>query len=251
MPPLEITSSPLPNLSRRGFIALGGLGGAALAGGLSAPTARAASSQLSLDFASGKLGPPITQSAGASVSPAFAHSGSFGCRLRPSAGSGSAYLIVDRTGFAPGRPIASFIMFFRLVTAPSPTQNYMNLFEIGSTSTSTVKSQFTVFFRGGDLMCDFNWAEVKRIGRMPSVGGWHMIQAVVNYGSSTYRARVSLDGAPAQTLTSAADKTPQSVRALWLHYPGVAVDHTIDVDDIAMVTSTVDPGFLPPPKVSA
>lgn len=98
-------------------------------------------------------------------------------------------------------------MFFRLMTAPGPNQKYMNLFEIGSTSTSTVKSQFTAFFRGGELMCDFGWNEAMRIGAMPSLGEWHMIQAVVNYGSSTYTARVSLDGAAPRTLTSAADKT--------------------------------------------
>ena len=243
--------SPLPNLSRRGFIALGGIGGAALLTGLPAPAARAEGAQLSLDFERGWLGPDVTASAGASVGRAFARSGDFGCRLRPISGSDEAYLTVDGDRVANDKPVASIIMFFRLVTQPSPNENYMNLFEIGSTSTSNVKSQFTVFFRGGELMCDFNWGEVMRIGGMPSVGEWHMIQAVVNYGSSTYTARVSLDGAPAQTLTSAADKDPQSVRALWLHYPGAAVDHTMDVDDIAMVTSTTDPGFLQPPPTLA
>lgn len=235
---------------------LGGLGGVALLGGLTGPAAQAAplaspaAPRLTLDFENGWLGPQVTGSAGASVGRSYAHSGSFGCRLSPATTSSRvAYLTADESGFELGQPYASFVMFFRLVTAPSPSNTYMNLFEIGSTSTSTDKSQFTVFFRDGALMCDFNWGEALRIAASPSTGDWHMIQAVVNYGSSRYSARVSLDGGPVQTITSANDKTPQSVRALWLHYPAAAVDYTMDVDDIAMVTASSDPGFLSPPSV--
>ena len=203
--------------------------------------------ELSLDFERGSLGAPLTGSAGASVRGDYAHTGQFGCRLNPATGGGDAYLTVDRRGFALGQPYATFIMFFRLITAPAAGDAYMNLFEIGNTGTIAPKSQFTVFFRNGELMCDFNYSESMTIGPVPSLGEWHMIQAVVNYGSSTYTAQVSLDGAPTQTLTSADDKKPQKVRALWLHYSSASVDYVMDVDDIRMVTSTSQPGFLPPP----
>lgn len=215
--------------------------------GLGSAPAWAATPELSLDFETGSLGAPLTGSAGASVGGDYAHTGQFGCRLTPATGGGDAYLTVDRRGFALGQPYATFIMFFRLITPPNPGDTYMNLFEIGNTGTTAPKSQFTVFFRNNELMCDFNYSESMRIDQVPSLGEWHMIQAVVNYGSSTYTAKVSLDGAPAQTLTSANNKTPQTVRALWVHYPGVAVDYIMDVDDIRMVTSTSEPGFLPPP----
>ena len=242
----------MPSLSRRTLLVLGGFGAFSLATDLGCAPAQAATPELSLDFESGSLGAPLTGSGGAHVGKNYAHTGNFGCRLDPSTtGRRCAYLTVDRRGFALKQPYATFIMFFRLVTDPNTTDNYMNLFEIGNTGTSAPKSQFTVFFRDGDLMCDFNWSESMRIDTTPSLGDWHMIQAVVNYGSSTYTAHVSLDGAPAKTLTSADNKKPQSVRALWLHYSRAAVDYIMDVDDIRMVTSTSEPGFLPPPGASA
>lgn len=242
----------LTSLSRRRVLALGGLCGAALLAGPDVSTAQAAGQRLDISFDGGWLGPKVTASEGASVARAYSHSGGFGCRLNPATtDSRTAHLAVDRRGFAPDQPYASFIMFFRLVTAPSAGANYMNLFEIGSTSTSADKSQFTVFFRGGQLWCDFGAAEAKRIGPMPSLGEWHMVQAVVHYGSTTYTARVRLDSGPVRRHVSVNDKTPQNVRALWLHYAGVAVDYTMDVDDISMVTSSSDPGFLSPTSVTA
>ena len=241
----------LSQLSRRSILGLAGCAAFAVAVDLGSAPARAATPELNLDFENGSLGAPITGRAGAALSGDYAHTGNLGCRLAPSTTStGVAYLTVDRSGFALYQPYATFLIFFRLVTPPNTADTYMNLFEIGNTSTAGTKSQFTVFFRNGDLMCDFNWNEVMRIDATPAPGDWHMIQAVVNYGSSTYTAKVSLDGAPAQTLTSANNKTPQTVKALWVHYPGVAVDYTMDVDDIRMVTSSSEPDFLPPPTVA-
>jgi hypothetical protein len=142
-------------------------------------------------------------------------------------------------------------MYFRLVTLPKPTDNYMNLFEIGNTSTATTKSQFTVFFRNNRLVCDFGWKETMDIGPVPTDGGWHLIQAVVHFGSTTYTAQVSYDGSAARTLTSANDKTPESVRILWIHYPGKAVDYTMDVDDVQMSTADTLPDFFIQPAPPA
>jgi hypothetical protein len=66
---------------------------------------------------------------------------------------------------------------------------------------------------------------------------------VVDYGSTTYTADVSYDGV-ARTLTSQSNKTAQSARALWLHYPSVPVDYTMDVDDVKMSTSDTRPDFF-------
>ncbi len=128
---------------------LGGLTTAvAVAGLLRAPAALAATTaQVNLDFENGSLGPPITKYVGTTLGPAFAHTGSYGCRLEPTTTTNNVACIhLDRSGFALNKPYATYTMFFRLVTLPNSADTYMNLFEIGNTSTATNKSQFTVFF---------------------------------------------------------------------------------------------------------
>ncbi len=236
-------------------MALAGLATAAVGVDLAAaPAASATTPQLVLDFEDGALGAPITSHGGASVASAYAHRGSYGCRLRPtSLTNRTAYLEVRRSGFALGRPFATYTMWFRLVTLPKATDSYMNLFEIGSTSTSSEKSQLTVFFRSNRLVCDFAYGERMDIAPVPVDGGWHQIQAIVHYGATTYTAQVSYDGGPTRTLTSADDKSPQTVSVLWIHYPRGVVDYTVDVDDIQLATTTTWPGFLDgsPPAPSA
>jgi hypothetical protein len=236
-------------LSRRRLFLLGGLTTAAVAtGSWNLPTAFASTAQVDLDFENGSLGAPITTHKGARVGSAFAHTGNYGCRLHPSTATGNvACLMVDRSGFALNKPYATFSMYFRLVTLPKPTDNYMNLFEIGNTSSASTKSQFTVFFRNNRLVCDLNYRETMDIGPVPTDGGWHLIQAIVFFGATTYNAQVSYDGAAATTLTSANNKTVESVRILWIHYPHAVVDYTMDVDDVLMSTSDTAPSFFAPP----
>lgn len=238
---------PAGAMSRRGLLILGGLGSIAATTGLTPmPSASATTAaQVDLDFENQSLGAPISAHAGASLGSAYAHSGSFGCRLDPTTNRGSvAYLELYRSGFLLGKRYATYSMYFRLVSAPLSSDYYMNLFEIGTTSTAQTKSQFTVYFRANRLVCDFNYSERLDIGPVPALGSWHLIQAVVDYGSTTYTAQVSYDGAPAMTLTSANDKTPVTVSALWLHYPSTVVDYTMDVDEIKMSTSDTRPDFF-------
>ena len=133
-------------------------------------------------------------------------------------------------------PYVTYSMWFRLVTLPNPLDKYMNLFEIGNTAATTPKSQFTVFFRNDRLTCDFDNNETMDIGPVPLDGGWHQIQVIVFFGATTYTAQVSYDGGSVQTLDSADNKTAASVKTLWIHYPGTAVDYIMDVDDIQMIT---------------
>jgi hypothetical protein len=236
-------------MSRRGFLVVGGVVTAAVATGFGRAVAAHATTtaQVNLNFESGSLGPPITTYRGATLASAYAHTGNFGCRLAPTnTNSNVACLVLDRSGFALYKPYATYTMFFRLSTLPKATDTYMNLFEIGNTSTASTKSQFTVFFRDNRLVADFAYGETMDIAAVPSVGQWHLVQAIVYYGSTTYTAHVSYDGDAARTLTSANDKTAQSVRALWIHYPSVPVDYVVDVDDIQMSTSDTMPGFLGP-----
>jgi hypothetical protein len=238
-------------LSRRNFLVLGGVTTAAAAIGLgSAPATYATTPQVDLDFESGSLGPPLTYYTGAAVAGAYAHTGSYGCRLNPTTTTHNlACLEVNRKGFALNLPYVTYSMWFRLVTHPRPTDTYMNLFEIGTTSAVSPKSQFTVYFKNNRLICDFNYDETMDLGPMPAIGEWHVIQAVVYYGSTTYTAQVSYDGAATLTLTSANDKTPETVAVLWIHYPTTAVDYTVDVDEIQMATSASKPDFLGTPPV--
>lgn len=238
---------PAAAMSRRGLLILGGIGSIAATTGLTSMPAASATTAapVDLNFENQSLGAPISAHAGARLGSAYAHSGSVGCRLDPTTTGGRlAYLELTRSGFMLGKRYATYSMYFRLVSAPSPSDYYMNLFEIGSTSTAQTRSQFTVYFRANRLVCDFNYSERLDIGPMPALGVWHLIQAVVDYGSTTYTAQVSYDGGPLTTLTSANDKTPQTVSALWLHYPSASVDYTMDVDDIKMSTSDTRPDFF-------
>lgn len=235
-------------LSRRGLLVLGGLTTAAAAGGVVGPLMRSAAAttpQVNLTFESGVFGPPITTHLGATITTAAAKTGTYGCRLEPVAANNNlASVVVNNTGFALNKPWATFTMSFRCVTVPPVSDTYMNLFEIGNTSTAPVKSQFTVFFRNGRLTCDLNNTETLDIHAAPLAGYWHYIQAKVFFGATTYTAQVRYDGGPTLTLTSANDKTPQSVKVLWIHYPNVTVDYTMDIDNVKMATSDTEPDFL-------
>jgi hypothetical protein len=239
----------MTDFTRRGFI-LGSLATAvAVTGGWS--PADATTAQVDLDFESGVFGAPITGHKGAVIGARSAHAGYYGCRLDPTTNGGLASITVDRSGFALGQPYAVYSMWFRLVTLPAASDTYMNLFEIGNTSTLTDKSQFTVFFRKNRITADLAYDETMDIGPTPTDGGWHLIQAIVFFGATTYTAQVSYDGAAAKTLTSAANKQAATVKTLWIHYPGTAVDYTMDIDDVLMSTSSTQPDFFfPPPPAS-
>jgi hypothetical protein len=205
--------------------------------------ARTATPQLHLNFESGALGYPVTAHRGAHIGRAYAHGGRYGCRLDPwSTEDRRAFLEVDHAGFAQHMPWAVFSMYYRLGSLPYKRDQYMNLFEIGNTSHSVNRSQFTVFFRNGTLTCDFGYGETMAIAPPPKgPGKWHHIEAKVFFGGTRYVAHVRYDGGDIKTLTSSANKTPQSVKTLWVHYPNVAVDYTMDIDQILMTTSTSKP----------
>lgn len=242
-----------PSLTRRGLLALGTtalVSGVAACGGRdnkgrsteSAPGPH----QVNVDFEDGSLGLPITHHVGASLSTAYAQSGKFGCRLEPvPANHDLAALALDDTKVFAHNPWATLTISFRLVTLPKSTDSYMNLFELGNTASAYPKSQFTVYFKQDTLVCDFNASETMQITTMPVLGAWHTIDAVVGYGSTSYTADVRFDGGPTKKLVSKDNKTVQGVRSLWIHYPTVPVDYTMDVDSIRVVTSTARPGFLP------
>jgi hypothetical protein len=233
-------------LTRRNVLIVGGLTTTWLATGGWTPVSAEAVAQVDLDFESGAFGLPMTGHKGAVIAREFAHSGTFGCRLDPTTNGGLASITVDRAGFALGMPWAVFSMWFRLVTLPAAGDTYMNLLEIGNTSTLSNKSQFTVFFRTNRLVCDLASGETLDIAPVPTDGGWHLIQAVVHVGGTTYTAKVSFDGAAAKTLTSANNKQAASVKTLWVHYPNTVVDYTMDLDDVLMSTSTTEPEFFSP-----
>ncbi len=236
-----------PGLSRRTFVALSGVttAGAAIGPATTADALATTPPQLSLDFEHRSLGAPITYHRGATIRAASAHTGRYGCRLDPTTTSSrTACLVVDKSGFALGRPYATYSMWFRLVTLPRATDNYANLFEIGNTAMTAPKSQFTVFFRNKRLACDFGYHETMDIGPVPVDGGWHRIQAIVFFGSTTYTAWTRYDGGPIRRLRSADDKTARTVNRLWIHYARTPADYIMDVDDIRLATTRRRPDFF-------
>lgn len=199
-----------------------------------------------MSFDSGSLDAPITDHVGATVASEFAQTGDYGCRLKPVSANGNvASLVIGKTGFRRHRRWATFSMSFRLVTRPRQSDKYMNLFEIGNTATGSTKSQFTVYFNHDKLVCDFNSSELMEITAVPLVGTWHTISVMVNYGSTKYVARVKYDDGAVKKLVSKNNKTSEFVKALWIHYPTVPVDYTMDINEVRMMTSNSEPKFLP------
>lgn len=179
---------------------------------------------------------------GAVLSSAYAHSGAYGCRLTPDPSTGVASL-TSSASFPGGHPWASISLWFRLATLPAYSDTYMNLFEIGNAVPTAPKSQFTVFFKNNVLTCDFNNTETQAIATVTDTG-WHRFEARITFGATTYSGQMRLDGGITQTLTSQNNKTVSTAEALWVHYPTVAVDYTLDVDDILLTTADADPGWL-------
>lgn len=196
----------------------------------------------SVNFDSGQFG-IFNVHSGATLSAAYAHSGAYGCRLTPDPGSGITSL-TSSGNFPGGKPWVSFSMWFRLVTIPDPSGTYMNLFELGNSVPAAPKSQFTVFFNNNALIADFNAGENLTITGSLTDTNWHHIESRVHFGATTYTASIRLDGGNVLTHTSANNKTPATAEVLWIHYPNVAVDYTMDVDDVLLTTSTTDPGWL-------
>lgn len=203
------------------------------------------SEQVDLDFASGAVGWPVTFHIGASVSRKYGENGELGCRLQPRPSSRAlAALVINDAGFLAGKPWAAISLRFRLVTLPQLSDTYMNLFEIGNTATKAPKSQFTVYFKGSAIFCDFNFNETVQLAQIPTVGTWHSINAIVGYGSTTYHAEMRFDEESVVRLASKNDKSVESVKSLWIHYPTVPVDYTMDIAKVRMVTSSTRPHFL-------
>lgn len=246
-------STPSIAIPRRGIILLAGMVGASALASCSdshapGPAQRKpavkAQGQVHLNFENGELGPPISHHVGARVGTDFARRGRYGCRLEPRKSDGGlASLVVSNGGFKAGRPWAALSISFRLVTSPKVTDQYMNLFEIGTTATKRPKSQFTVFFKSDKIFCDFNSSESTEITDLPAIGTWHTMRVVAGFGGKTYRARVKFDDGAVTELVSKDDKTPESVKALWIHYPTVPVDYTMDIDDLIMGTYKKEPGL--------
>ncbi len=180
---------------------------------------------------------------GAAIGAPYARSGAYGVRLTPHASTGISSLTSSGGSFPSGSPWASLSFWFRLVSFPSNSANYMNLFEIGNSVAAAPKSQSTVFFREGSLWADFNYDEAVRLGAI-SDNEWHRIEARVYFGGTTYIAKFRLDEGAVTTLTSGSNKTPSTASVLWVHYPDVAVDYTVDIDDILMSVGPSDPGWL-------
>jgi hypothetical protein len=238
-------------VSRRNFLLLGGLSTTALVTDGWAPVSAQTAAQVALNFEGGVFGYPITGHKGASIASEYACSGSFGCRLDPTTNGGLASITVDSAGFTLGMPWAVFSMWFRLLSTPAASDSYMNLLEIGNTSTLSGKSQFTVFFQNNRLVCDLAAGERMDLAPAPTDGAWHQIQAVIYVGGTTYSAQVSYDGAAAKTLTSANNKQAASIKVLWVHYPKTVVDYSMDLDDVLMSTSVTEPEFFFPPPPPA
>ncbi len=180
---------------------------------------------------------------GTTLNAAYAHDGAYGCRLTPDPGTGITSL-TSSGSFPGGKRWVSFSMWFRLVTLPGSSQAYMNLFELGNSVPVAPKSQFTVFFKNNALIADFNAGEELTITGPLTDTNWHRIEARVDFGSTTYTAYMRLDGGATLVHTSANNKTSATAEVLWIHYPNVAVDYTMDVDSVLLTTADSDPGWL-------
>lgn len=182
---------------------------------------------------------------GATVDHSYAYRGLYGCRLAPdSANSNYSCLTWGTSAIPQGHPWATINFRFRYVQKTAPSKTYTNVFEIGNTATQAPKGQFTVYTNQQALVMDFNSADVVTIDPNPSVGMWHLIEARVFFGATTFQAYVRYDGRLLPVKISQNTQTAVNVSSLWVGYPSTATDQTIDVDDIRLWVGDTDGGFL-------
>lgn len=195
------------------------------------------------DFNDGTIPSFFSTVSNATVDDAYGYEGK-GCRLTPNPSPGFATLTMPSSKFPAGVTWASFQIHFRLASLPSNSEQYMNLFEIGNDLSDAPKGQFTCYFNARSLWVDFNLEDAVPINLTPAVGVWHTIEARVSFATNSYSALVRVDGGATQLVSSGANKTPAHVAALWIHYPTVNVDYTVDLDLIKMAVRTSDPGWM-------
>ncbi|HEU0266791.1 MAG TPA: hypothetical protein VFQ70_04135, partial [Candidatus Saccharimonadaceae bacterium] len=182
---------------------------------------------------------------GATVDHPYAYRGLYGCRLAPDSANSNYSSLTWGTSVVPqGHAWATINFRFRYVQKTSPTKTYTSVFEIGNTATQAPKGQFTVYTSGQALVMDFNAADVVTIDPNPTVGVWHLIEARVFFGGSTYVAYVRYDGRLLPVKVSQNTQATVSVSSLWVGYPSTATDQTIDVDDIRLWVGDSDGGFF-------
>jgi hypothetical protein len=199
-------------------------------------------SALNVDFEDGTTGNFSTVQ-GATVGPAYAYSGTKGCRMSPAAGTNYATLSYNNT--PAGHTWARFTANFRIVTITAPTNTYTNVFEIGNRLTVSPKSQHTWYINGANLMMDFRTTtDATLVDDNVAVGVWHSVDVSVNFGVNPYLAHITYDGVQLPDLVSAAACTPSTVGDLWIGYPSTATDQTVDWDNIQLYVADSDPTLM-------
>lgn len=197
--------------------------------------------QLNVNFDDGTTGGfNIVQ--GATVGSAYKYDGVNGVRLAPVSGTNYATLTYNALDGA-GYTWAAFRGRFRIVTKTSNANTFTDLIEIGNELTVAPKGQFTVYTNSGDLGIDFNTTDFAVIDPAYGTGTWHLLEARVFFGATTYLAYVRYDGTE-YVHYSANTQTASAVKVLWVQYPSTATDQTVDWDDIQFYGGNSDPGWL-------
>lgn len=178
---------------------------------------------------------------GATVRAGSAYDGANGVRLAP---DGSGFATLTYTGEeGTSHAWAAFRGRFRIVTKTNVANTFTDLIEIGNALTSAPKGQFTVYTNSGDLGIDFNTTDFAVIDPAYGTGTWHLLEAVVFFGATTFTARVRYDGTE-YVHTSANTQTPTTVKDLWVQYPSTVTDQTVDWDKIRFWAGDYDSGYL-------
>jgi hypothetical protein len=197
----------------------------------------AASASLSNDFESGSLS-GFGNTANATVDTGSARNGTYGLGIDNTAAAG--YVQWTPTDVEQNHEYASLAFFFRV-----NSQGVSESVDLASLKHNAAANHFDVFLESDgttlswDLLgaTDFDSVTV-------TANQWHLVQAEVFFGATTYTADVTVDGVYQGQIDSVG-QTVTSARSLWLGN-ATAKTNSKDYDDVQLQVSESAIGLLGP-----
>jgi hypothetical protein len=189
------------------------------------------------DFESGGLASWPTVTGNAAVDTLAADLGLYGLRIDPGGGT-AATVATSTVKWTQDHGWGLAWCRFRLDELA--TTGSMDLFTLRNTA-GAGHADFFVHSAGNFWLDLVGGSSEVDTGIPADVGVWHTLALRVQYGDTTHRAWISLDGTEFDISQSGA--TPSYVRSLHLGTTSTTKDYRVSFDDVGVVVADSDPGL--------
>lgn len=198
--------------------------------------AHAASASLTADAETGDLSVWGT-TASASATALSRYHGAYGYHL--SAATTASYLNWTSTQVEQNHEWASVSMWVKVDSKAASPQTT----DLISIKNNNGVNHFDLFWNGANK---FQWdllsTDTDQVATANSFNTWHLVEARVYFGASTYTAQVAIDGVDQGTISSVS-QVPTYVKTAWIGTSTTTKTYEFDADDIKLDVSETDPGY--------